>query len=205
MSFEALPRAHYAAIYADPPWRYRTYNDRGRSRCPDWKPYKGSPVRHYETAAIEDIRALPVASLAADDCALFLWITWPLLLDALSVIDAWGFEYKSCAFAWMKAHADQIEMFRDDFDALMGNGYWTRANSEVCLLATKGNPKRLNAGVRQAIIEPRRQHSRKPDCVYERIERLVAGPYLELFARTQRPGWDAWGNEVHKFTRAMEA
>src|SRR5215469_6115851 len=120
MSFEALPRAHYAAIYADPPRRYRTYNDRGRSRCPDWKPYKGSPVRHYETAAIEDIRALPVASLAADDCALFLWITWPLLLDALSVIDAWGFEYKSCAFAWMKAHADQIEMFRDDFDALMG-------------------------------------------------------------------------------------
>ena len=84
-------------------------------------------------------------------------------------------------------------------DGQVGLGYWTRANSEVCLLATKGKPKRLNADVRQAILEPRREHSRKPDCTYQRIERLVAGPYLELFARTQRPGWTAWGNEVGKF------
>jgi N6-adenosine-specific RNA methylase IME4 len=92
-----------------------------------------------------------------------------------------------------------MEMFQDDLPALVGMGYWTRANSEVCLLATRGKPKRLNADVRQGIIEPRREHSRKPDCVPGRIERLVAGPYLELFARTTRPGWDSWGNETDKF------
>jgi len=81
----------------------------------------------------------------------------------------------------------------------MGLGYWTRANSEVCLLATRGKPKRKHADVRQAILEPRREHSRKPDCVYDRIERLVDGPYLELFARQTRPGWDSWGLEVNKF------
>ena len=94
-------------------------------------------------------------------------------------------------------------MFRDDTDALMGMGYWTRANTEPCLLATRGKPKRLNADVRQGIIEPRRQHSRKPDCVHGRIERLVAGPYVELFARQSRPGWDVWGNEVGKFDGAV--
>jgi N6-adenosine-specific RNA methylase IME4 len=86
----------------------------------------------------------------------------------------------------------------------MGSGYWTRANSEVCLLATRGNPKRLDAGVRQAIVEPRRQHSRKPDCVHDRIERLVAGPYLELFARQRRPNWDCWGNQTDKFREVAE-
>jgi N6-adenosine-specific RNA methylase IME4 len=84
----------------------------------------------------------------------------------------------------------------------MGMGYWTRANSEPCLLATRGKPKRLNADVRQGIIEPRREHSRKPDCVPGRIERLVAGPYLELFCRTTRPGWTVWGNQVGKFSEA---
>jgi N6-adenosine-specific RNA methylase IME4 len=95
-------------------------------------------------------------------------------------------------------------MFADDIPVQMGSGYWTRANSEVCLLATRGNPKRLDAGVRQAIVEPRRQHSRKPDCVHDRIERLVAGPYLELFARQRRPNWDCWGNQTDKFREVAE-
>jgi N6-adenosine-specific RNA methylase IME4 len=81
-------------------------------------------------------------------------------------------------------------------------GYWTRANSEPCLLATRGKPKRVNADVRQGIVEPRREHSRKPDCVPGRIERLVDGPYLELFARTQRQGWTVWGNQTDKFEAA---
>jgi N6-adenosine-specific RNA methylase IME4 len=196
-SIDNLRRNYYAAIYADPPWRFQTYDKRevvhstvrrGGDRL--------QAATHYCSMTIEDIRALPVASLAADDCVLFLWITWPMLLHALSVIEPWGFKYKTCAFSWTKARADQIEMFRDDFDAQMGNGYWTRANNEACLLATRGNPKRLNADVRQAIVEPRREHSRKPDCIYGRIERLVPGPYLELFARRRWPGWDAWGNEV---------
>lgn len=196
---DELPRGHFRAIYADPPWHFQTYNEAGRQRSPDWKPFKGSPSIHYDTMSAEAIRALPVADLAADDSCLFLWICWPLLSEALELITAWGFTYKTCAFSWTKAHAGQIEMFRDDADVQVGMGYWTRSNSEVCLLATRGKPRRLNADVRQAIIEPRREHSRKPDCVPARIERLVGGPYLELFARTQRPGWTVWGNETDKF------
>jgi len=202
MTLDELPRAHYRAIYADPPWRFKTWNKSTvvKARDSAHGTYISAAV-HYKSMAIEEICALPIAELAADDCALFLWMTWPMLLDALRVIEAWGFEYKTCAFAWMKARADQIEMFQDDIGDRMGLGYWTRANSEACLLATRGNPKRLDAGVRQAIIEPRREHSRKPDCVYGRIERLVAGPYLELFARTRRQGWDVWGNEVNKWEK----
>ena len=201
LEFADLPRRHYGAILADPPWRFRTWdkaeaipNTRGR--------HHGTFVSaavHYRTMAIEELCALPVSELAADDCALFLWITWPNLIDALDLIELWGFKFKTCAFAWMKAQATQLEMFQDDIPDQMGMGYWTRANSEVCLLACRGKPKRLNADVRQAIIEPRREHSRKPDCVHERIERLVAGPYVELFARARRAGWHAWGNEVDKY------
>lgn len=202
--FSELPTAHYAAILADPPWRFRTWNKRtsiprarsiGTNVC---------AAVHYDTMAIEDICALPVAQLAAPDCSLFLWCCWPNLLDALAVIEAWGFEFKSAAFVWTKAHAGQVEMFQDDIDGLLGMGYWTRANTEPCLLATRGRPKRINADVRQAIIEPRREHSRKPACTHQRIERLVTGPYLELFARARRPGWRCWGNEVEKFQEAAE-
>lgn len=200
MTFDALPHNHFAAILADPPWHFKTYNEKGRKRSPDWKPFKGSPSIHYDTMGAEAIRSLPVAELAADNCCLFLWICWPLLPEALHLIEAWGFTFKTCAFDWVKAHAGQIEMFQDHNAVQIGMGYWTRSNSEVCLLATRRKPKRLHADVRQAIIEPRRQHSRKPDCVYGRIERLVAGPYLEMFARTTRPGWTSWGNQVGKFS-----
>lgn len=200
--FAGLPRGHYGAIYADPPWRFEVWSGetavkaRASARHPGT--YVSSSV-HYETMSPNEIAKLPVGALAADDCALFLWVSWPLLLDGLTMIEGWGFAYKTCAFAWMKANGSQPDMFRDDVKVQVGMGYWTRSNSEVCLLATRGSPKRLNADVRQGIIEPRRQHSRKPDCVPDRIERLVAGPYLELFARQRRPGWDAWGNEINKF------
>jgi N6-adenosine-specific RNA methylase IME4 len=193
--FADLPRAHFAAILADPPWRFRTWNKRTsilRTRT------NVCAAVHYDTMEIEEICALPVAQLAAADCSLLLWTCWPNLLDALAVIEAWKFEFKTAAFVWTKAHAGQVEMFQDDINGLLGMGYWTRANTEPCLLATRGRPKRINANVRQAIIEPRREHSRKPDCVHERIERLVAGPYLELFARRSRPGWTTWGNEATK-------
>lgn len=149
--------------------------------------------------SLPEIEELPVRDLAARSCCLFMWVTWPFLKAGLEVIEAWGFTYKTCAFAWMKANASQLDLLRDDMDPAMLTGYWTRANSEVCLLATCGKPTRRDAGVRQGIIEPRREHSRKPDCVYERIERLVDGPYLELFARTRREGWDCWGRETDKF------
>lgn len=191
----SLPRAgQYACILADPPWSYKAWSgDALPSRVAD---------AHYNTMRAADIAALPVCDIAAKDCVLFLWVTWPTLLDGIETIRAWGFTYKTCGFNWTKANARQVEMFRDDVTADMLLGYWTRANTEPCLLATRGKPKRLHADVRQAIIEPRREHSRKPDCVHERIERLVSGPYVELFARQQRLGWDCWGNETTKFGRA---
>lgn len=201
--FGDLPRNHYGAIYADPPWAFQAWYAGGWRVRPDGSKYYSSPsprAARYETMAAPDIAQLPVAGLAADDCVLFLWGCWPMLPHALQVMEGWGFQYKSCAFVWTKADARQVEMFQEDVKPDMLLGYWTRANSEPCLLATRGKPKRLNADVRQAIIEPRREHSRKPDCVPARIERLVEGPYLELFARTQRPGWTCWGNQTGRFS-----
>lgn len=189
----SLPRNHFGAIYADPAWRFETWSDAGKDR---------SPERHYETMTFGELVEMDVAGVAADDCVLFMWATWPMLRQALDLVRAWGFTYKTCGFDWMKADVRQVDLFRDDADVQVGPGYWTRANSEPCLLATRGSPKRLNADVRMGIIERRRQHSRKPDCVHSRIERLVAGPYLELFARAPRDGWTVWGNETDKFAAA---
>lgn len=193
--FEGLQRGHYGAILADPPWSFEVWSGKGTAR---------SAENHYSTMTMRQISRLPVDELAAKDCALLIWCCWPSLPDALRIIEAWGFEYKTCGFDWMKAHAGQLDMLRDDTDASMGMGYWTRANTEPCLLAVRGKPKRLDAGVRQGIIEPRREHSRKPDCVHGRIEKLVAGPYLELFARAPRSGWTVWGNDTNKFKEAAE-
>ena len=190
------PTGKYGAILADPPWRFQTYNEKGRLKCPDWRTAKGMPT-HYGTMATEDICQIPVVDFAAPVGCLFLWISWPMLMDGLEVMARWGFEYKTCAFAWFKGNS--LPLFPDDMRGQMGCGYWTRANSEVCLFGVRGKPKRLNKDVRQAILEPRREHSRKPDCIYERIERLVDGPYLELFARTSRDGWTSWGDEAGKF------
>lgn len=185
-----LPRNHFAAIYADPAWRFETWSEAGKGRSPD---------RHYQTMPLKEMEAMDVAAVAADDCVLFMWATWPMLPQALQLIASWGFTYKTCAFDWMKADVRQADLFCDEVDVQIGGGYWTRSNTEFCLLATRGAPQRLSKAVRMGIIEPRRQHSRKPDCVYGRIEALVAGPYLELFARTRREGWSAWGNETDKF------
>lgn len=202
MTFDELPRNHFGAILADPPWRFEVWSGETAVKRRASNGTNVSAAVHYRTMAPAELQALNVAQLAADDCVLFMWCTWPTLLEGLALIERWGFKYKTCAFDWMKAHTNQLEMFRDDGDPLMGLGYWTRANTEPCLLATRGKPKRIDASVRQGIIEPRREHSRKPDCVHDRIERLVAGPYLELFARRRKPGWTVWGNEIDKFSAA---
>jgi N6-adenosine-specific RNA methylase IME4 len=191
-----LPKKHFGAILADPPWTFETWGSQENSST--------DVNRYYKTMSMAEITALPVASLAAPDCVLFLWICWPTMHMALKVIKDWGFKYKTCGFVWVKANGQQIDMFEDDVPVQIGTGYWTRSNSEVCLLATKGQPKRLNANVRQAIVSPRREHSRKPDGIHDRIERLVAGPYLELFARQERSGWTVWGNETDKFKPAIK-
>ena len=128
--------------------------------------------------------------LAAKDCALFLWITFPCLCEALEVLTAWGFSYKTVAFVWVKQN-------RRNDDLFTGMGYWTRANAEICILATKGHPKRVDAGVRQVILSHIEEHSKKPDEARERIVRLMGDlPRVELFARQSPEGWDVWGNEV---------
>ena len=171
----------YSIIYADPPWAYRTYSKKGRGR---------SAESHYPTMCIEDIKALPVGELAAKDCTLFLWITFPCLCEALEVLTAWGFSYKTVAFVWVKQN-------RKNDDLFTGMGYWTRANAEICILATKGHPKRVDAGVRQVILSHIEEHSKKPDEARERIVRLMGDlPRVELFARQSPAGWDVWGNEV---------
>lgn len=189
--FGDLERGKAGVILADPPWSFTTWSAKGKGRSPD---------NHYPTMGLAEIATLPVLELAAPDCVLLMWATWPMMRSAFHLIEDWGFEYKTAGFDWMKADVSTIDLFPDPKSADMKMGYWTRSNSEPCLLATRGKPKRLDAGVRMGIIEQTRQHSRKPDCVYGRIERLVSGPYVELFARTTRPGWSSWGNQVGKFS-----
>lgn len=100
-----------------------------------------------------------------------------------------GFNYKTVAFTWAK-------QTKDAKGWSIGLGYWTRCNPEQCLLFTRGNPRRRSASVRQLVVAPRREHSRKPDEIYDRIETLIDGPYVELFARQRREGWSSWGNQL---------
>jgi N6-adenosine-specific RNA methylase IME4 len=145
--------------------------------------------------SLDDIKAMPVAEMAAADSALFVWAIDSMLPAAFEVIDAWGFQYKTVGFTWAKLNAKSAGFFS-------GCGYWTRCNPEQCLLATRGRPRRLNRDVRQLIVAPRREHSRKPAEVRERIQRLVSGPYLELFARESSLGWDTHGDERSLFDGA---
>jgi N6-adenosine-specific RNA methylase IME4/ParB-like chromosome segregation protein Spo0J len=169
----------FGLILADPPWPFETWSSSGEGR---------SAVNHYPTGALEEIMRLPVAALAADDSALLIWGTWPRLPDVLDVIAAWGFQYKTCCFVWVKQ--------TESGGLHTGMGYFSRSNSEFCLLATKGSPTRLGTNVHQVVMAPVGGHSAKLVEVRHRIERLLPGPYLELYARKAVPGWTVWGNEI---------
>ncbi len=167
--------SRFQVLYADPPWRL------GGSG-------KGSPP--YPMMATGDICALPVKRIAAPDCALLLWAVHSHLPDALAVVRAWGFSYKTVAFTWVKRTPRDTGFF-------LGRGYWTHSNAEPCLLATRGKPRRVGTGVASLVVSPRREHSRKPDEVRERIVRVFGDvPRAELFARQKVDGWSAWGDEV---------
>lgn len=171
----------YSVILADPPWHFDVYSKKGEGR---------SAEKHYPTMDIEDIKALPVDAIADKDCTLFLWVTFPCLLEGLEVIKAWGFVYKTVAFVWVKQNKKADSLF-------WGMGYWTRSNVEMCILATKGRPKRVDAGVHQVVVSHIEEHSRKPAEVHRRISQLMGNvPKIELFARRKTEGFDVWGNEV---------
>jgi N6-adenosine-specific RNA methylase IME4 len=183
------PRAGtYGAICADPPWHTITWSARGRDRCPDGERLLAADG--YRTQPLERLKALPVAGWGARDCRLFMWTTDAHLPQALDLGTAWGFVYSTIAFVWAK----QTKTGRT---WQFAGGKATRKSCESCLLFLRGRLDRRSASVRQLIVAPIREHSRKPDEAYERIEQLVSGPYLELFARPPHPpGWRAWGREV---------
>ena len=166
----------YKIIYADPPWKYYAGGNKNQSQ-------------HYKSMTIEEIKNLPVEKLADDNCILFLWVTFPMLPDVFDVITAWGFKYSTCGFNWVKRNKSSNGWF-------FGLGNWTRSNSELCLIATKGSPIRQSASVHQIIDTPLEGHSKKPDCVRTKIVELVGDlPRIELFARNKTAGWDVWGNQ----------
>lgn len=170
----------YQIIYADPPWHYRDRAEAGR---------RGAGHK-YPLLSDRDVAALPVREICAADAMLFLWVTWPKLHEVLPVIDAWGFSYRTVAFVWVKRT-------RISGALAWGMGSWTRANTEPCLLATRGRPKRLSASVHQVVEAPLARHSEKPAVVRERIVQLAGDlSRIELFARQDVPGWDVWGNDV---------
>ena len=145
---------------------------------------------HYKGMPVEDICKLNVGSIADVNSILFMWATYPKLKEALQVIEAWGFTYKTIAFQWIKLNPKSGTPF-------FGLGRWTRGNTEPCLLATKGKPKRISPSVSQLIQAPRGKHSAKPAIVRNEIIRLVGDlPRIELFARENPKGWDVFGNEV---------
>jgi N6-adenosine-specific RNA methylase IME4 len=195
----ALPDKKYKIIYADPPWSYK---DKG---C------NGNAAQHYPLMRDADICTLPIKDIADDNCVLFMWATYPKLQEALDVIKAWGFTYKTIGFQWIKQN-------RSGNGHFFGLGRWTRGNTEPCLIATKGRefpvildeegsapcliatkgkPCRVSASVGQLIFSPLRAHSQKPDEVRDRIVELMGDlPRIELFARSSAEGWDCWGNEA---------
>lgn len=171
----------YKIIYADPAWTFKTYSNKGKEK---------SAENHYSCMTIEDIYKLPISEIADDDCVLFLWVTFPLLQQGLETIKAWGFTYKTCAFNWVKKNKISDSWF-------WGLGYWTRSNSEICLLATKGKPSRISKSVHQICDDKIREHSRKPDSIRNKIVELCGDiPRIELFARNKTEGWDVWGDQV---------
>jgi N6-adenosine-specific RNA methylase IME4 len=206
--FAALrPQGGARVILADPAWDFENFSEKGEAK---------NPNQHYDCMSVEAICAMPVAALAARDCALFLWVTWPMMPHWTRVIEAWGFSFKGLAWEWIKYNPKTGKY-------AFGPGYGTRKNLEPCLLAARGAPMLRQdvpddlfgpgvkaEGVRSVrdfievmpldcIRAPRREHSRKPDEQYERIETLFDGPYVELNARQRRKGWLSWGNEVDKF------
>lgn len=181
--FGALPMYQARVILADPPWYFRNFSAKGEEK---------NPVSHYGCMDLAAIKALPVSELAyPPGCALIMWATAPMLPQAIETMAAWGFTYKS-AGAWAKQSSTGLRWH-------FGTGYCYRSAAEFWLLGTIGHPKQKSRSIRNLIVAPVREHSRKPDEMRRDTELLFDGPYIELFAREPAPGWMSWGNETGKF------
>jgi len=173
----------YQIIYADPPWKYNVFSD--KPPCS-----RKAEEAYYETMDLLDLADLPLWDIADENCVLFMWSTYPALPIALKLINKWGFHYRTVAFTWVKKNKISDSWF-------WGMGGWTRANAEICLLATKGNPVRKSKSVHSVLDDRITNHSEKPESARLRIIELMGDlPRIELFARRKVEGWDCWGNEV---------
>lgn len=185
--FQGLRRATYRVVVCDPAWKFAA----GPSR---------NPSNHYQCMNVREIAALPVRELAHPDGArLLLWVPFRSMHQAVAVVEAWGFRYCT-ARPWLKLwpKEDGLIIYPDSFAA--GTGYEVKNSSELQIIAKIGKPKRLVGKLlRGHIIAPRREHSRKPDCVRDEIVSLFEGPRCELFARSSHPGFDGWGNQLGLF------
>jgi len=192
---EGLEKKHFACLSADVPWKFVVRSKKGENR---------SPEKHYDTMTLEEIAALPVAEYVTDNSFLLFWVTGPHFAQGnhLSIMRAWGFEPTSVWGVWIKPNPKTMRQgffFFNDFSFFVGMGYTTRQNAEFVVLGKRGKPKRLSKAIRQVMAEPKREHSRKPDEYFERVEKFCDGPRLELFSREERAGWTCRGNEVGKF------
>ena len=197
--FESLVAEKYGVIYVDSPWKYKGHTAKG----------SGVPQRakkqHYKTLTLAELMEFPVSELALPDCALLMWVTSAHTPQCFSLADHWGFKFSSKVFCWAKLNKfhgkdapDKRKLLpiKDNAHWKIGMGRGSRRNTEDCWLFRRGRPKRMDAGVRELIVDQVGGHSEKPHEAYERIERLFKGPYCELFARNTREGWDGWGNEI---------
>lgn len=183
---ERVGTTHFGTILADPPWQF---TNRTGKMAPEHK-----RLNRYATMTLDEIKALPVATIAADPSHLYLWIPNALLLEGLQVMEAWGFTYKT-NLIWHKIRKDGGPDGR-------GVGFYFRNTTEMILFGTRGkNARTLAPGRRQVNIikSLKREHSRKPDEQYAIIEACSRGPYLELFARGSRPNWTTWGNQADDY------
>jgi N6-adenosine-specific RNA methylase IME4 len=193
------PTGKFSCITADPPWHFRA---RTALQSRDFKSARDAE-KHYDTMCLDDIAALPVGDLAAENCHLWLWVTGPMLVQGshLPIMKSWGFKPSAIGFVWCKLQSsyDPARFRMTEKDFFTGLGMTTRKNCEFVILGRRAKSKRLSKSVKELIIAPRRQHSRKPEIFFERVEAYCAGPRLELFARQSRPNWTTWGAENTKF------
>jgi N6-adenosine-specific RNA methylase IME4 len=197
----------YNVILADPPWRYN-------SRANHKTRFRGGAEGHYPLMDMREIAALPIPSLAAKNAALLMWCTFPYLADQIKLFDHWGFRFRTMLLTWIKLNPKGWDLPKDDpnykpgkeyvlysdglfHSVFFGVGYYAKSNPEVCLLGMRGQVPTVSNAVSSVIHAPRREHSRKPDESYFRIEGVFGDvPRIELFARQSAPGWDTAGNHI---------